>query len=79
MKTVFQVTLYGALHEDNNGFIWIGTQGGGLDKFDPETEYFIHYVNDPANTTSISANDIRAISQDSSGTLMDWNFRRRIK
>jgi len=28
--------------EDENGFIWIGT-GGGLDRFDPQKETFIHF------------------------------------
>ncbi|WP_188152031.1 ligand-binding sensor domain-containing diguanylate cyclase [Teredinibacter waterburyi] len=32
-----------ALFEDSSGFIWIGTNGNGLDRFDPGSEYFKHY------------------------------------
>jgi ligand-binding sensor domain-containing protein/class 3 adenylate cyclase/HD superfamily phosphodiesterase len=33
-----------SLSEDDNGFIWIGTFGGGLNRFDKRTESFIHYT-----------------------------------
>lgn len=32
-----------AIHEDQAGILWIGTYGGGLNRFDPETESFTHY------------------------------------
>jgi ligand-binding sensor domain-containing protein/signal transduction histidine kinase len=41
-----------SLCEDHLGNIWVGTSGGGLNKFDPITERFIHYKhqnNDPMN------------------------------
>lgn len=31
------------LWEDTDGRIWIGTDGGGINCFDPQTERFIHY------------------------------------
>lgn len=31
------------LLEDSAGIIWIGTDGGGVNRFDPETEKFTHY------------------------------------
>ncbi len=31
------------LFQDIEGFIWIGTDGGGINRFDPETETFEHY------------------------------------
>lgn len=31
------------LYEDADGTIWIGTDGGGVNSFDPETEKFTHY------------------------------------
>lgn len=31
------------LWEDTDGSIWIGTDGGGINRFDPQTERFTHY------------------------------------
>jgi len=31
--------------EDEKGNLWIGTEGGGLNQFDPISEKFIHYTN----------------------------------
>lgn len=30
-------------HEDKDGIIWIGTDGGGINRFNPETRTFTHY------------------------------------
>jgi streptogramin lyase len=37
-----------ALHADRRGVVWVYTNGGGLNKFDPQTENFTHYRHDPA-------------------------------
>lgn len=44
--------------EDYNGNLWIGTQGGGLNKFNPAKEEFEVYLNDPSNKNSICSNFI---------------------
>lgn len=31
------------LWEDRDGMLWIGTDGGGINRLDPQTEHFIHY------------------------------------
>lgn len=31
------------LWEDEEGILWIGTDGGGINRLDPQTEQFIHY------------------------------------
>src|SRR5579871_417170 len=31
-----------AIVEDNKGYLWIGTWGGGLDRFDRQTNTFVH-------------------------------------
>ena len=37
-----------ALHKDHDGLLWIGTtSGGGLNKFDPDNERFVHYQHYP--------------------------------
>lgn len=32
-----------SIYEDRSGVLWVGTQGGGLNRFDRETETFTHY------------------------------------
>ncbi|OQB23010.1 MAG: Diguanylate cyclase DosC [candidate division BRC1 bacterium ADurb.Bin183] len=77
--TVFR-TIYGdktsisdnwivCLFEDKDGTLWIGTNSGGLNKFDPITETFSCYKNDPANPQSIASNYVEAIAEDAHGNL----------
>jgi serine phosphatase RsbU (regulator of sigma subunit)/ligand-binding sensor domain-containing protein len=58
--------------EDNDGFIWIGTAGGGLNKFNRETETFSHYRHDPKNQNSISADFVGFAFEDKSNNI--WVF-----
>lgn len=58
-----------ALLEDSYKNLWIGTYGGGLNKYDRETESFIHYRNDPQNHTSLSDDEILTIYEDRSHVL----------
>lgn len=55
------------LHEDKAGHIWIGTYGGGLNRFNPDTEEFIRYQHHKDDSTSIRSNDVRHIIEDSDG------------
>ncbi len=57
------------LIEDDHGDLWIGTWGGGLDKFDPTTERFTHYRYTPENPNSISGDRVRSLVRDSRGYL----------
>jgi signal transduction histidine kinase/ligand-binding sensor domain-containing protein/AraC-like DNA-binding protein/AmiR/NasT family two-component response regulator len=56
-------TFIFSLFEDDNEDIWIGTYGGGLDKFDRDTESFSHHQHDPGNPYSLSNNFVSAICQ----------------
>jgi signal transduction histidine kinase/ligand-binding sensor domain-containing protein/DNA-binding response OmpR family regulator len=58
-----------ALCEDKNGNIWIGTWGGGLDKFNCDTEKFMRYRHNPDDPSSLSADGILSMCFDKSGNL----------
>ncbi len=61
------------LYEDSKGQLWVGTgfgaAGNGLNRFDPNTNSFVRYQNDPDNIDSLSSNNIGSIFEDSRGTL----------
>ncbi len=57
-----------AVYEDKQGYLWFGTAGGGLNRFDPQTESFTYMLLDPENPESAS-NNISAIREDRSGVL----------
>lgn len=57
------------LYEDKSGHIWIGTAGGGLNRFNPDDESFASYVFDPFDKSTLSNNDVYAIFEDSDSIL----------
>ena len=61
-----QSTVFSVL-QDRNGFIWMGTRTGGLNKYDGYS--FTHYKKDPDNAYSISGNEIISLFEDSKGVI----------
>jgi ligand-binding sensor domain-containing protein/serine phosphatase RsbU (regulator of sigma subunit) len=59
----------GNLFADRAGNIWIGTWGGGLDKYDPVTGQFTHYQHNPDNPNSISYDRIQSVFEDTAGNI----------
>ncbi|GMQ78356.1 MAG: hypothetical protein BMS9Abin02_0859 [Anaerolineae bacterium] len=57
------------LYEDSQGTLWIGTEGSGLDSFDPDTESFTHYRSAPVDQRTLSSDQIRSIVEDNAGNL----------
>ncbi len=55
--------------EDKSGIMWVGTQGGGLNKFDRESERFFHYKHNPHEPNSLSSDNVWSIFEDNSGNL----------
>ena len=53
------------IYEDKQGGIWVGTEGGGLNKFLPESKSFIRIDKDD----NLPSNLIYAIEEDNSGRL----------
>ncbi len=57
------------VYEDHLGILWIGTFGGGLNRWDRARQNFIHYKYDNANPKSIGSNLIYSIIEDSDENL----------
>ncbi|TNE59166.1 MAG: hypothetical protein EP344_09110 [Bacteroidetes bacterium] len=57
------------LDEDQSGTIWIATVGGGLNRFDPVTETFTWYLNDPLDQVSLPGNDLTNLLIDIDGSI----------
>jgi signal transduction histidine kinase/ligand-binding sensor domain-containing protein/DNA-binding response OmpR family regulator len=57
-----------AIHEDKDGFVWIGTQHG-LNRYDPKAGTTQHFYYSKSDTTSINDNVINVIYEDSNGDL----------
>jgi ligand-binding sensor domain-containing protein/signal transduction histidine kinase len=55
--------------EDDQGYLWIATATGGVNKFDPKTERFTRYLHDPSNPNSLSGDSVESIVDDTRGHL----------
>jgi signal transduction histidine kinase/ligand-binding sensor domain-containing protein len=58
-----------AVYEDEAGELWIGTHGGGLNRFDPRSEQFTYYQNSPNDPLSLSHDVVTSIAADQWGAL----------
>jgi signal transduction histidine kinase/ligand-binding sensor domain-containing protein len=58
-----------AIYEDKSGTLWVGTTGGGLNRFNRTTETFNHYLHDAANPHSLSGNSVAFIQQADAGAV----------
>jgi hypothetical protein len=57
------------LYVDHQGTLWVGTIGGGLNRFNAETETFTRFQHDPNDPTSISPLHVTSMIEDQDGTL----------
>ncbi len=58
-----------ALCRDRSGTVWVATNGGGLDRYDPNRERFIHFRHNPTDPNSLSSDFITAVIEDGDGNL----------
>ncbi|OFY55310.1 MAG: hypothetical protein A2X22_02915 [Bacteroidetes bacterium GWF2_49_14] len=69
-----------AIYEDRQGILWVGTgsvygaaknnmERGGLNRMNKKEETFTHFMHDPRDPNSLINNKVRAIFEDSKGTL----------
>jgi ligand-binding sensor domain-containing protein/class 3 adenylate cyclase len=54
---------------DATGIIWIATYGKGLERFDPATGIFTHFLNDPNDPESLSSDNVPTVFVDHEGSL----------
>lgn len=57
------------LHWDSKGKLWIGSYGGGLFQFDPDTESFRNYKHDPNDPETLSHNRANCVVEDTEGYI----------
>lgn len=57
------------IHKNRTNQLWVGTNGGGLYRFESESGQFVAFKNRTNDTLSISSNTIRAIYEDMIGRL----------
>lgn len=58
-----------AICKDRDGSLWIGTNGGGLNKFNPETERAVRYTHDASNPQSLSHDNVFSLFVDNKGCI----------
>jgi ligand-binding sensor domain-containing protein/signal transduction histidine kinase len=58
-----------SIAEDQEGYLWIATRLGGLNRYDPRTEQFIHFRHDDEDPSSISSDRINVLHIDKKGNL----------
>ena len=63
-----------ALYQDAKGVLWAGTASHGLCRYNPDTDTFTSYVNDPVNLASLSWNNVDEILEDHYGSLWVGTF-----
>lgn len=58
-----------SLFEDSSGILWVGTNGGGVDKANPRRANYLEYYNDPDDPKSLDSGKINSIFKDSKERL----------
>ncbi len=58
-----------SIAEDRPGFLWLGTLGSGLDRFDPRTETARRFRHDPQRPESLSNDVVADLHFDPAGNL----------
>jgi diguanylate cyclase (GGDEF)-like protein len=57
------------VYADNVGRLWVGTDGGGLSRYQPGSDNFTHFRHNPDDPASLSGDRVRVIYQDRQGVF----------
>ena len=68
-STTLALNWVESLYIDRGGTLWAGTFGGGLNRYNDETDTFTRFMRDPDDPTSLSEDTVTVILEDSRGTL----------
>ena len=74
-KTILEDTTtisgqhFGTICEDRDGNLWFGSEGGGLNKYDRNTETFKRYMHDQNKKNSIISNYVHDLHIDKNGII----------
>ncbi len=60
-----------AIHRDKTGVLWVGSNGGGLNRFDEQNNAFIHFT----EKEGLSSNNVCRILEDGKGNLWISSFK----
>jgi ligand-binding sensor domain-containing protein/DNA-binding CsgD family transcriptional regulator len=63
-----------ALLPTRRGELWVGTDGGGVDVFDPVHDGFLHLRTDDETPGSLSSNAVHSLYEDRAGTVWVGTF-----
>jgi len=58
-----------ALHQTDDGALWVSTNTGGLNRRDPRTGEFIQFHHDSGNPRSLSDDSIYGVAEDADGRV----------
>ncbi len=58
-----------SVFSDQQDRVWVGTQGGGLNRLDQQQQQFQRYLHDPQQAHSLAHNDVGSIYQDRYGYI----------
>ncbi len=58
-----------SLHLDRSGTMWVATATGGLNRYVPQADAFIHYRHDPEDPDTPSSDHVMSVIEDLSGAL----------
>ncbi|MDN5924673.1 MAG: hybrid sensor histidine kinase/response regulator, partial [Xanthomonadales bacterium] len=58
-----------ALLVDHDGHVWAGGEDNGVNRYDPASGGFKHWLHDPANAESLAGDDVMGLAQTSDGSI----------